>query len=135
MCVAQIREHAHLKEEMMDTSEQMHWIMHIKRTFTYVFRQLNVVSPKVKILVAMLQVQNGITFTFQVTLPQLFVKFLQDIALWDINLPLDCFVRVGYMFQLIYRTAWPLTAGAILFVMAWYFRKAGEPLRISHVLD
>ena len=43
-----------------------------------VFKAGYVVVPKLKILIAMLQVQGGLVSTFQINLPDTFLKILQD---------------------------------------------------------
>ena len=80
--------------------------------FITIVKKGHVVIPKAKILVSMFQVQQGLSPTFQLTLPEQFIRFMQHINVWDINLPLDCLYRVDFHGRLVFRTVSPL----VLFV-------------------
>jgi hypothetical protein len=58
-----------------------------------VVRSGQVVLPKIKILIAMFQVQGGLITTFQVNLPEAFLQLLQDLNACRLRLarpPLTC---------------------------------------------
>ena len=55
---------------------------HVVLTMQTVVRTRGIWIPKVKIIISMWQVQEGIIPAFDVTLPELFVRFLNAINVW-----------------------------------------------------
>ena len=98
-------------------------VRRIAQKIVNVVRKGNVVIPKLKILIAMFQVQSGIVPTFQITLPEQFLQMLRDFSFWDFNVPLDCVIRINFWQRLLYRTLWPLALSGIFFFTAYWLRR------------
>jgi len=79
--------------------------------------QAAVIMPKIKIIISMMQVQEGLVPTFDITLPDMFMNFLATISIWQFNVPLDCFFPVNFHHTLIYRTSTPLVAIVVLAIV------------------
>ena len=81
--------------------------------------EAQVIMPKVKILISMMQVQEGLVPTFQITLPELFTGFLKSISVWQVDVPLDCFYPVSFHHKLVYKTLTPLVTIVLLLLYKW----------------
>lgn len=71
----------------------------------------------------MYQVMGGLVPTFQITLPEAYLQLLQEISIWEINLPLDCVLRIDFIARLAFRTLWPLAAASAFFVASSVLRR------------
>ena len=76
--------------------------------------------PKLKILVGMYQVQDGMQVSFKIQLPASYLNILNALNFFDVNIPLDCFVTVNHHVRIIYRTMLPLVAEVFLLLGAFY---------------
>lgn len=71
----------------------------------------------VRIIISMMQVQDGLVPTFQISLPDAFMNFLTTVSVWEFDVPLDCFYPTSFHHKLIYKTATPLVVIAILYLV------------------
>lgn len=80
-----------------------------------------------QILISMAQVQEGLIPTFDITLPETFVRLLRLINFWSINIPLSCIVNINYHHRLVYRTLGPLCIEVLLWCVSKLAKAACRP--------
>ena len=78
---------------------------------------------KLKILISMLQVLNGIGSVFEIRFPPIFSQFLRFTLCLEFNLPavlpLSCWMPTNFHHTLIVQTVWPLAV--VCFLLALHF--------------
>jgi len=94
----------------------------------YVMRSQSIWIPKLKILISMAQVQEGLIPTFGITLPEILVNFLELLNVWRIDLPLDCIYDFNFHSRLAFRTLLPLFIMGLLYLFS---RAASRRKRVN----
>ena len=101
--------------------------------FGWLARQSEIIVPKVKILISMAQVQE--IFTINITLPEMFVRWLAAINIWYVDLPLDCLMHIDFHTRLVYRTLSPLFIQLCLLLVAVVTSRCGWHDHAASAID
>lgn len=75
---------------------------------------------KVKILLSMFQVMDGLQGSFNLVMPLGFLQLLENLNFLMFSLPLDCFVPTSFHITMVYRTTVPLIAELVLLAVAMF---------------
>lgn len=85
---------------------------------------------KMKILLSMFQVQDGLSASFDLLLPLSFTTLLSNLNFLMISLPLDCLFPTNFHVELLYRTALPLFLEIILLCVAMFATGRMPPIEM-----
>jgi len=105
------------------------FFMTIPRKLLWLLGKNKIFMPKLKIIFAMFQVQEGVIGPFRLDLPALFINMLSTLNIMEFSVPLDCVIRVTFHATMYYRTLFPLTIIFIMMSVAGYatFRRPPRP--------
>lgn len=99
-----------------------------------VFDKTMVYVPKIKILISMTQIQEGMLPTFRITLPEHFSRLLASLSFYQIDVPLDCIFPINFHIRLVYKTMVPLLLCVSLYLLSLYAKRRGnEELQLSAI--
>ena len=88
------------------------------------------VFVKLKILISLFQVLNGVGAVFDIPFPPMYTQFLRIALLFEFNLPavlpLHCWFRFNFHASLILQTVWPLIVVGLLGLLSLVLAAAGR---------
>ena len=95
---------------------------------------------KLKILISLFQVLNGMGFAFSIPYPPLYQSTIGAVAsIIEVDLPsvmpLDCIFPMDYFSKLVLRTVAPLVVYAVMYVAAKVFRRMQKPWQADALID
>ena len=101
------------------------------KTLTNGIGVINKQRHKVKILLSMVQVMDGLHVSFNLTLPISFIELLGNINFISFSLPLDCFFPSNFHVSLTYKTLTPLFLEVVLLAIAMFAGARIPPVPID----
>ena len=95
---------------------------------------------KLKVLISLVQVLNGMGFVFSIKYPAIMTNAVDSVSsIFEIDLnsamPLDCIFPMNYFGKLILRTALPLVVYVLMLIAAKIFRKCNKPWQADALID
>lgn len=109
----------------------MKTITKIQKSAGKVFKAAGKQKHKLKILLSMFQVMDGLQTSFNLLLPLSFLELLNNLNFLNFKLPLGCFFESTFHTELLYRTATPLLLELILLVVAMFAQSRIPPVELQ----